>query len=142
MNDLSLLNPTERKVYECIPVGSAHPISQEKLASLVKTSRRSIAEIIQHLRHKGFLIGSSRAYPASSGYYKISNEDEYFMCIGMLTSSRDNLTQTITAMTKRNSEQGLEPNAQKKPTEGQLDLLERLEVNEKNEVKRHNNFIK
>ena len=124
MNDLSLLNPTERKVYECIPVGSAHPISQEQLANLVKTSRRSIAEIIQHLRHKGFLIGSSRSYPASSGYYKIANEDEYFMCIGMLTSSRDNLTQTITAMTKRHSEQGLDPNAQKKPTDGQLDLLE------------------
>ena len=81
MNDLSLLNPIERKVYECIPLGSAHPISQEQLANLVKTSRRSIAEIIQHLRHKGFLIGSSRAYPASSGYYKISNEDEYFMYI-------------------------------------------------------------
>ena len=124
MNDLSLLNPTERKVYECIPVGSAHPISQEKLANLVKTSRRSVAEIIQHLRYKGFLIGSSRAYPASSGYYKIANEDEYVMCIGMLTSSRDNLTQTITAMTKRHSEQGLDPNAQKKPTDGQLDLLE------------------
>ena len=124
MNDLSLLNPIERKVYECIPLGSAHPIRQEQLAILVNTSRRSIAEIIQHLRHKGFLIGSSRSYPASSGYYKIANEDEYFMCIGMLTSSRDNLTQTITAMTKRHSEQGLEPNAQKKPTEGQLDLLE------------------
>lgn len=124
MNDLSLLNPIERKVYKCIPVGSAHPISQEQLANLVKTSRRSIAEIIQHLRHKGFLIGSSRAYPASSGYYKISTEDEYFMCIGMLTASRDNLTQTITAMTKRHSEQGIDPNAQKKPTEGQLDLLE------------------
>ena len=88
------------------------------------------------------MVGSSRAYPAGSGYYKISNENEYFMCIGMLTASRDNLTQTIKAMTKRHSEQGLEPNAQKKPTEGQLDLLERLEVNEKNEVKRHNNFIK
>ena len=124
MDDLSLLNSTERKVYECIPVGSAHPISQEQLANLVKTSRRSIAEIIQHLRHKGFLNGPSRAYPAGSGYYKISHEDEYFMCIGMLTASRDNLTQTITAMTKRHSEQGIDPNAQKKPTEGQLDLLE------------------
>ena len=101
MDDLSLLNPTERKVYECIPVGSAHPISQEKLANLVKTSRRSVAEIIQHLRHKGFLIGSSRSYPAGSGYYKISNEDEYFMCIGMLTASRDNLTQTIKEKKKR-----------------------------------------
>ena len=128
MNDLSLLNPTERKVYECIPVGSAHPISQEQLASLVKVSRRAIADIVNRLRHKGFLIGSSRSYPAGSGYYKISNEDEYFMCIGMLTASRDNLTQTITAMTKRHSEQGIDPNAQKKPTEGQLDLLERLEV--------------
>ena len=124
MNDLSLLNPIERKVYECIPVGSAHPISQEKLARLVKVSRRSIAEIVNRLRRKGFLIGSSRAYPASSGYYKISNENEYFICIGMLTSSRDNLTQTITAMTKRHSEQGIDPNAQKKPTDGQLDLLE------------------
>ena len=124
MNDLSLLIPTERKVYECIPVGSAHPISQEQLANLVKTSRRSIAEIIQHLRHKGFLIGSSRSYPAGSGYYKISNEDEYFMCIGMLTASRDNLTQTITAMKKRHSQQRLEHNAQKKPTDWQLDLLE------------------
>ena len=36
MDDLSLLNPTERKVYACIPVGSAHPISKEKLARLVK----------------------------------------------------------------------------------------------------------
>ena len=142
MNDLSLLSPIERKVYECIPVGSAHPISQEQLANLVKVSRRAIAEIVNRLRHKGFLIGSSRAYPATSGYYKISNENEYFICIGMLTASRDNLTQTIKAMTKRHSEQGLEPNVQKKPTEGQLDLLERLEVNEKNEVKRHNNFIK
>lgn len=124
MNDLSLLSPIERKVYECIPVGSAHPISQEKLARLVKVSRRSIAEIVNRLRRKGFLIGSSRAYPASSGYYKISNKNEYFICIGMLTSSRDNLTQTITAMTKRHSEQGIEPTAQKKPTEGQLDLLE------------------
>lgn len=123
MNDLSLLSPIERKVYECIPVGSAHPISQEQLANLVKTSRRSIAEIVNRLRRKSFLIGSSRAYPAGSGYYKIANEDEYFMCIGMLTASRDNLTQTITAMTKRYSERGLEPNAQKKPTEGQLDLL-------------------
>ena len=124
MNDLSLLNPTERKVYECIPVGSAHPISQEQLANLVKTSRRSIAEIVNRLRRKSFLIGSSRAYPAGSGYYKIANEDEYFMCIGMLTASRDNLTQTITAMTKRYSERGLEPNAQQKPKDGQLDLLE------------------
>lgn len=124
MNDLSLLNPTERKVYECIPVGSAHPISQEKIANLVKTSRRSVAEIIQHLRHKGFLIGSSRSYPAGSGYYKISNEDEYFMCIGMLTASRNNLTKTISAMMKRYTEHGLDQNKQKKPTEGQLDLLE------------------
>ena len=68
MNDLSLLSPIERKVYECIPTGSAHPISQEKLASLVKVSRRSVAEIVNRLRHKGFLIGSSRAYPANSGY--------------------------------------------------------------------------
>ena len=124
MDDLSLLNSTERKVYECIPVGSAHPISQEQLANLVKVSRRSIAEIVNRLRRKSFLIGSSRAYPAGSGYYKIANEDEYFICIGMLTASRDNLTQTITAMTKRYSERGLEPNAQKKPKDGQLDLLE------------------
>lgn len=124
MNDLSLLNPTERKVYECIPVGSAHPISQEKLANLVKTSRRSVAEIIQHLRHKGFLIGSSRAYPAGSGYYIISNDNEFYLSLGMLTASRNNLTKTISAMMKRYTEHGLDQNKQKKPTEGQLNLLE------------------
>lgn len=128
MDDLSLLNPTERKVYECIPVGSAHPISQEKLANLVKTSRRSIAEIIQHLRHKGFLIGSSRSYPAGSGYYKISNEDEYFMCIGMLTASRDNLTQTIMAMTRRHSEQGIDPQRTKKAHRGATRFIGRWEL--------------
>ena len=126
MDDLSLLNPTERKVYACIPVGSAHPISQEQLANLVKVSRRAIAEIVNRLRHKGFLIGSSRAYPAGSGYYKISNENEYFMCIGMLTASRDNLTQTIKAMTKRHSEQGLEPNAQKKAHRGAIRFIREI----------------
>lgn len=54
MNDLSLLTPKERKVYECIPLGSAHPISQENLAKSAETSGRSIAEIVQTLRRKGF----------------------------------------------------------------------------------------
>lgn len=126
MNDLSLLSPIERKVYECIPVGSAHPISQEKLASLVKVSRRSIAEIVNRLRHKGFLIGSSRAYPAGSGYYIISTDSEYYRTLGMLVASRNNFDKTIKAMMKRYTEHGFDQSAQKKPTDGQLDLLKNL----------------
>ena len=126
MNDLSLLSPKERKVYECIPLGSAHPISQENLAKNAETSGRSIAEIVQKLRRKGFLIGSSRSYPSSSGYYIISNDNEFYSCLGMLTASRNNLTETIKAMMKRYTEHGFDQSAQKKPTGGQLDLLEEL----------------
>ena len=126
MNDLSLLSPKERKVYECIPLGSAHPISQENLAKSAETSGRSIAEIVQTLRRKGFLIGSSRSYPSSSGYYIISTDSEYYSTLGMLVASRNNFDKTIKAMMKRYTEHSFDQSAQKKPTAGQLDLLENL----------------
>ena len=126
MNDLSLLNPKERKVYKLIPLGNAHPISQRDLANKVNTSGRTIAEIIQKLRRKGYLIGSSRSYPADNGYYIISNDDEYYRALGMLIASRNNFDRTIKAMMKRYSEHSFDQNEQKKPTGGQLDLLENL----------------
>ena len=114
MNDLSLLSPIERKVYECIPAGKEHPISQQDLATATSTTRRNITSIVRKLRLKGYLVGSSRS--SINGYYKIKTIEEFFENIGMLTSQRNTLSKTITAM--------METFNEKEPLIGQQTLFD------------------
>lgn len=90
------LTKFEKQVFECIPTGKEHPISQENLAKATSTTRRNITATIRNLRLKGRLVGSSRS--SINGYYKIKTTEEFFENIGMLTSQRDTLSKTITAM--------------------------------------------
>lgn len=92
------LTKFEKQVFECIPTGKEHPISQEKLAVANNTVRRNITRTIQRLRLKGVLIGSSRSN--ANGYYRIRTTEEFFEVIGMMTSERNTLSKTISAMMK------------------------------------------
>lgn len=92
------LTKFEKLVFECISTGKEHPISQENLAKATSTTRRNITATIRNLRLKGRLVGSSRS--SINGYYKIKTNEEFFENIGMLSSQRDTLSKTITAMMK------------------------------------------
>ena len=61
-----------------------------------KTNSIFFMIIVRKLRLKGYLVGSSRS--SVNGYYKIKTTEEFFENIGMLTSQRDTLSKTITAM--------------------------------------------
>lgn len=90
------LTKFEKQVFECIPAGKEHPISQQELALANDTTRRNITSTVRKLRLKGRLVGSSRS--SINGYYKIKTNEEFFENIGMLTSQRNTLSKTITAM--------------------------------------------
>ena len=66
------LTKFEKQVFECIPAGKEHPISQQDLATATSTTRRNITSIVRKLRLKGYLVGSSRSSINGSLSLKVS----------------------------------------------------------------------
>ena len=91
------LNKTDKRVYKALPVGVQNAISQEELAKMLGTDKRTIANSIRKLRQNGLLIGSSRSYP-NSGYYLIHNQEEFNATLMMLKSSNIHTEQIINIM--------------------------------------------
>lgn len=110
------LTKFEKQVFECIPAGKEHPISQQDLALANDTTKRNITSTVRKLRLKGRLVGSSRS--STNGYYKIKTTEEFFENIGMLTSQRNTLSKTITAM--------METFNEKEPLIGQQSLFNQV----------------
>lgn len=97
--DQKQLTSNEKKLLAVLLPSKENAQSGQSLANLIGVDKRTITSLVNVLRCKGYLIGSSRHQPYN-GYYMISTLSEYWETVNGLSSQRKHTTETLNNLAK------------------------------------------